>query len=313
MIGFEHYRKREWLSVSALLDFSRCPRRFFYKNCGLSKEFEHPALSFGTAIHKAFPLVITQGLEAGVAAFDSVWDKSLEDPKNRAYKSRNRLRAILMLTEVYRTHCVSPSIYELLPPPSSSINLDDNVSDYEVAFAVDIGLPIPLVGRIDSMVRHKDTGELWALELKTASEVSSRYLEGFEGSPQVLAYTLAIKTMEASARGTFIEALLVSATRTLVQIQPVYVHDHQLESFVKWAQYVGGMILKMEEQENFPTDFSGCYPYPQFGMPGYFCDYKNLCHLGEDWTNYKDLFVVRDHRPFNIATGLTPLTVENKE
>jgi len=67
------------------------------------------------------------------------------------------------------------------------LKIEDSVSDMEVPFALDIGLAVPLVGRVDCLGLHRDTREPWGIEWKTTSELSTRFLEGFTFNPQVCA------------------------------------------------------------------------------------------------------------------------------
>jgi hypothetical protein len=206
--GLQYYKPREWLSISSLVSFARCPRKFFYgSGCRLISYTEKAALDFGTAIHKGFPecLVGEHGtkLPRAMSGFMSCWRQELDDEK------RNVARAQAMFNDVILTHY--NSIYKLLPPPAGVLSIEDKVNDYEIPFAIDIGLDVPLVGRIDGWGSHRDTNELWAIELKTSSELSPRFLDSFQLNPQPLCYTLALKQLTGEkVRGCMIEGLSVS-------------------------------------------------------------------------------------------------------
>jgi hypothetical protein len=301
------YQKREWFSVSALVAASRCLRKFFYgSGCRLRPAGgEHSALKFGSAIHKALPELlhgeIKTALDRAMAAFDSVWNEA-EDP-SIADKKRNRERARAMLFDFALAHQGRNSLYELQRPPSGNIvKLEDKVSDWEVPFAIAIpGLDVPLVGRIDALVRHRDTKKLWGLEWKTSSELSGRFLESFKNSPQVIAYTLALRTLtDEHVEGIMVEGLRVSPSNAENLLQPVSVPDFKVDWFIKWARFWGNLVLECEKRGEFPYNLSGCNPYSMFGMPGYECEFMKLCSVS-DWETLKDFYVVSTERPFILA------------
>lgn len=287
MHGYDKYRGVNWLSPSSIVSFTRCPRKFFYEKCGLRSREPAPALKFGEAIHAALPLAITEGLEQAFVAFEKIWEKSLEDEK------RSSFRAYEMLKDFRATHSGDRSIYSLVPPPAGIIHPSESISNWEVSFGIDVGLAWPLVGRIDALCRHRDTGHLWGLEWKTSSEVSARLFENFRLSPQILSYCLVLRTLDVQIDGVMVEALRVSKTNTETSLQPIYLTDTVLTSFVKWLDYIGKQIQACEQAQNFPCQFTGCYPYAQFGTPGYACPFVNLCEL-EDWTELSDAFAVSD-------------------
>jgi hypothetical protein len=300
--GLNYYKPREWLSISSLVSFARCPRKFFYgSGCRLSSVGDKPALDFGTAIHKGFPECLvgdhSTKLMRAMQAFMSCWRPELNDDK------RNPIRAQAMFNDVIATHY--NSIYQLLPPPNGALSIEDKVSDYEIPFAIDIGLDVPLVGRIDGWGRHRDTGEIWGVELKTSSELSARFLDSFQFNPQPLCYTLALKGLsKENVRGVMIEGLRVSKTNAETAIHPIYVQDHHLDAFIKWAQFIGGMILECEKRGEFLQYPSGCGPYSMFGSPGYQCEYMQLCQV-HDWTTLKNLYVQGEDRVFELAKKAT--------
>jgi hypothetical protein len=288
--GLEHYKKRQWLSISSLVSFSRCPRQYFYgSGCRLESPDPAPALQFGAALHRAIPQLMSgepaTTLSRAIEAFDHEWDGSLDDDK------RNRASAIRMLMSFAGTHPRDRGLYELLPPPTGPwvIKVPDRVSDWEIPFAVDIGLDVPLVGRIDGWGRNRDTGELWAIEYKTTSELSTRFLESFNLNPQSIGYPAILRLSGLPVRGCIIEGLLVSKTRNESLCKPVYVEDHHIQDFIQWARWTGAQILECERRGYFPKDLSACNPYSQHGSPGFTCRYDSLC-LPSDWTTLKDFY-----------------------
>lgn len=301
MTGIEFYEKRKYVSISSLTSFARCPRKYFYSSgCRLTKG-EHPALLFGSAIHNAIPEILSgAGLAAAIGAFDLVWREELKDDK------RNRSRAMFMLQDFERTHKSNP-LYELVDPKNLpglkqvEIETQDKVSKWEVTFGIDIGIRVPLVGRIDGIARYKPTGKLLPLEFKTTSSTYN-FFSGFYLNPQIIAYAVAAEVSGlGEVEGVVLEALEVSKTKSTTLTTNVSVRQHHKQTFLKWAQFWGNFLLKCEEDNDFPQWYSGCHPYSMFGMPGYQCEFMDLCHSVEDWTMLKQLYEKRESSPFNLT------------
>jgi hypothetical protein len=327
----EYYESRlskGWISISALNTFVRCPRKFFYSfGCDLGPAGgEHLALKFGEAIHASVGIMLGEmskypphqitdhANEVFTKAFDRfmlVWgDRDRENDEKR-----NSVNARWILLNFQSRHLPGFGLYEILTPPPSPIAPEDNVSDYEVRFAVDIGLPVPLVGRIDGIARHRDTGKLLGLEFKTCSQMTDLLFNGFRLNPQILGYALALRTIGKSLEqyydlgqldefyADFIHVpkpLKTKATTYDGQLLPISITDHHLQDFLQWAQYNGARMLEMEQKKSFPKHFSGCHPYPMFGSLGYPCEFMTLCS-GPDWTVFKDLYSKMNYNPYKLA------------
>lgn len=208
-----------------------------------------------------------------------------------------------MLYDFYICHQGRNSLYTLERKPEGAPEIVDAVSPWEVPFAIDIGLDVPLVGRIDGLVRHRDSRKLWGLEWKTTGELSTRFLQSFTNSPQVIAYTLALRIFTGEkVEGFIVEGLRVSKTNAETQSISISVQDFKVDDFISWARFHGRNLLDCERIGNFPKFFSGCNPYPMFGSPGYICDYANLCDV-PDWTALKSFYATGTDRPFILASS----------
>lgn len=285
MLGFSLSRPIPALSVSSLDTFARCPRRFFYKYMAEIDTETHVALKFGEAIHAAIPLAHQGKLAESILAFKAVWGELVGDEK------RNLAQAALILADYSESHSAGRSLFTLVEPPKG-ISSSPRISPWEVPFIIDIGLPLLLTGRIDGIGRHRDTKKLWGLEYKTSSEMSTRFFEGFLFSPQIVIYTMVLRAYGIPVEGVIVEGLKVSTAKKDAQgtiTQPIMVTDHMVTETLKWIRRVGQEILAMQELQDFPINPSACTTYPQYGSPGYQCQYMQLC-MTEDWTRLKDLF-----------------------
>ena len=299
MTGFEHYKPKAWLSPSALTNFRRCKRYYFYaQGCRLSSPDPAPALEFGKAMHRGFPYAVKGDVATAMAEFAKDWNE-----EEFADDKRHTEGAYRIFKDLVERHSGNKALYELVKPPDTRLQTDDT-SEYEVPFAIDIGAHIPVFGRADGIGRHRDTGELWAIEFKTTSQLGSWFIGSFVNNPQVLIYTLAISTLTGERiRGGIIEACKVPKGRGKNESMaiPVNVDEDQIDEILNLLYRTCLEIKDCEKAENFPKDYTACTTYPQFGSPGFRCRYERLCSV-PDWTIFKDFYNVRDE-PVELSVG----------
>jgi hypothetical protein len=193
------------------------------------------------------------------------------------------------------------AIFNVVRGPTG-LQVDDKVSENEIAFALDVGLPIPLVGRVDACATHRDQpDQTWGVEYKTSSEVSARFMESFQTNPQIRIYALALSTLASRpVSGVMVVLLQVAKTLCNTVTHPVYLNDLALQQTVSWIKTQYRMLEVYEQEGVWPQQWGACSPYPGFGMPGYHCEYASLCGV-EDWTSLETVFYHQDHKPFTIA------------
>ena len=297
MEGFEYYTRREYLSISALNSFARCPRKFFYgSGCGLQPGIPHNALVYGEGIHNAVPFVFRDEMDKALKAFDTVWSEDLADQKGR---SRHRAMAAL----AHAAQTIKTNGYEILPPPSNSIQVSERVNDWEVGFGLHLGLRVPFIGRADGLVRNRFTGETYVLEVKTGSNFMGNFYkipQAMEMAPQTRGMTLAMRMYdELQIKGALIMTLMTDKSKNDTEFVPITVHDWELDEFVQWARWKGSQLLACEDSGHFPKDFTGCNPYSCFGQPGFPCDYQPLCQQ-RSWTSMMDLYERQSVNQFKV-------------
>ena len=292
MNGMELYKSKKWISPTAACTFARCPRYYFYNiGCVLKSSSESAALVFGSCIHKALPYAFTGDITKAMEEFCKDWKEELQDEK------RNVMRAKAMLENFYSSHASGKSIYSPIFAPENRLKVEEHNSKYEVPFAVDIGLDVPLVGLVDCLARHRDTNEMFVVEYKTTSQLGTMFLQAFNLSPQVLTYALGMKVLlSEKVAGVFIEGLLVAKVSCNTVVIPIYIKDFVLKEHLSWLRRVFQKIKECENNEYFPKDFSGCNSYGMFGTPGYSCPYESLCNTSENWTDLKELFIQGEHK-----------------
>lgn len=296
MYGLEHYTPRDHVSISSLCTFARCPRKYFYDSgCRLRSLDEPIAREYGSAIHAGIPYAIRQDLDRAMTEFMIVWQyrDQEDDPK------RNSTRAQVLLENVMSLHGQN-SIYKIVPPPEGGYHLDDSVSPDELAFAVDIGLDLPFVGKVDAIGQHIHTGDYYAIEYKTTSRLGAGFLSSFNYNPQTIGYAIALTLLmgDKPVAGTIIEALGVAKTKAEILLHIANVSEQQMEEFITWARRIETQIQERNTTQEWPKYCCSCTPYPQHGVQGFRCDYSSLCQV-EDWTQLKELFKVKEYDLFS--------------
>ena len=286
------------MSCSSCSKAARCRRLYFYScGCRLVRGVEHCALKFGEAIHTALGPAQRGDLDEALDGFARVWGVTQGDD------SRNPLRAKTLLREFIRTH--TPRTYEIIPPPKT-VEIEDRVSPDEIPFVLDLGLEVPIVGRVDAHCQNIHNKQRWVVEYKTGRSLGEFYFQNFLLAPQTFTYPLALQVLTGEPyQGVILEGLQTCKTKAETQAFPIYVGPSSYVDIVRWYQEIYRQIKDCEESGWWPKNLGCCAPYSAFGQPGYVCDYKDLC-LVEDWTTAMCLFERRDHEIFKVKKETQP-------
>jgi hypothetical protein len=259
-------------------------------------------------MHKAVPSLHLSGdIEKAMVDFLSIWGDRPGDEK------RNTKRAISQLLNYHNTHKDNKSLFKFLPPPEGTIEVEEDTSPLEIPVAVDVGLSVPIIARIDGWVEHRDTGETWGWEFKTASRIDAKFFDSFEMNCQILTYALALRTLTSRpVKGFMVEGMLIDKNKVDNIVQPVLTPDHLIEDIKQWLNFWGSMLLGCEKQyletsnvTSFPKNFAGCTAYPHYYISSWPCDFTNLCRVAD----YKSLLpmyqIVPDHKFVKVTSGET--------
>lgn len=248
-------------------------------------------------MHKAVATaLITEDVDVAFTDFLSVWDEEQADEKN------NSQRAYHSLNHYIHTHKGNKSLFKLLPPPPSNVKTDEKTSDYEITFGIDVGLPIPIAGRIDGHCLHRDSKELWGYEFKTTSRLTPYFFDAFELHPQLLTYALVLETMTGDTyKGIMVEGMLKHKDKVDNQVRPIFIQKHHLVAIRDWLRWNGEILLACEEKEQFPQNFAGCSAYPHYAIPSWRCEFSDLCRI----PNWEDGTAMYDERPDHKFVELT--------
>jgi hypothetical protein len=303
-----------------MMDYLRCPRRYFFKKCGLvPTDLESPAPIFGNAMHRAIPLALaTEDFDLAYAAFMDEWEEfeqeMLED-RGELDPKKNSTVAKRILKHFIHTRKEGKCLYKLVKPDFDPIVEADVRSDFEVPWMIDIGLRVPLVGRFDGFCKHRDTGDDYIFELKTTARLTNSFFEAHEMYCQNITYMLVGCTlMGRDLKGVMLEGVLTDAKKVDNQTHVLPIKQHHLQDILTLYQREGGRLLEMEElamdlaksggdpAEAFHKNFAGCTPYTHHYIPTTFrCEYALMC--GEDdWRVAANFYHIKEEHDFLKVT-----------
>lgn len=323
---YPEYVPRTYLSVSTLVSFARCPRKYFYEKSGLRSGGLSLAPEWGTGMHFAVPVALeTHDHDASMSAFLSHWEEIEDRALSLGYdlKKHTRETASRALSHFIHKHSEKRcSLYDKLEEVTDQFDLEvtEKYSEFEIPFVIDIGLKVPLGGRMDGLVKHKVTEEPWIWELKTAGRLLESFWDAHEMYPQNITYTMVGQTMNIPVAGVIIEAMLCDGKKVHSECREVPIMQHHLDDNLIWLQKTGQALLDAEEMyladpeklaHAFNKDFTGCTPYPFFYMPMFRCNFADLCRV-PDYRGMVDLYdVVPDHKLFELTIGETDKDVSS--
>jgi len=272
----------KYVDPSGLNSFNRCPFMYYLSRLeGHSNpKRDSIALDYGTCMHSALPHCFNDDTEEAKRIFANNWQDFGHEGQDKA---RNLDRAFKSIDAFAEMHSPMMCSYNVVDFESPDVVHKDNIDKGEVPFLININGPLPLGGRIDMVVRMKDTNQLWCLDFKTSAEISARFWNGFHAGTQSLAYTLALSILsDETCVGLIVEAIRTSHVNAESSAGYNFVQSHQLERFIEFANNTSSEIMKCNEEQNWPQKCSGCATYSMFGQPGYYCDYKTVCD-SVDW------------------------------
>jgi hypothetical protein len=224
----------------------------------------------------------------------------IDDVKHSLEASENRIRNFIEL------HAKGVCPYKIVTFPFSVPEGATLISPNEVPFAIDIGAQLLLLGRIDFPAEIRQTGELWAADYKTSSEISGRLWEAFDLNAQAIGYTIALSHIaNRRVSGLLIEAIRKSTDikKTEVALHFQYVTEEDFEFFLGYMQTVAANVLACNDRRRWPKVLSGCNSYATTGFPGSNCPFKLLCKA-KDWREVERFYAhKKPFHPFNLDTG----------
>lgn len=306
MIAVDEQFDITYVDPSGIGEANRCLAKYMFSRLmGLVKADEVIIpLDYGTDMHCALPYCHNgmSGLKRATDEFSAHWNGREHGDID---EKRNKSTAAASLEGFCAQHEPSTCPYEIMNLDHIKAPTFDRISPNEVPFLIDIGGPLSLAGRMDAIVIWKADGTVWAMDYKTASEISARYFDSFWNCPQALGYTLAATHLvpDKTVSGMIIDAVRTSKKNVENQMHPIFVREHQLESFIRFANSTAEAILGCNRTKTWPKRCTGCAPYAMFGMPGRVCPFKAICD-SPDWKSMLKYYKKKEpFHPFKVSKG----------
>ena len=186
---FKHALRDEVFDNSSIDLFMRCPRKFLYEHeMGLVAGIESEPLTFGSAIHEAFyEYYKGSDIDTCLKAFikrcripGSTIDLELDLSSNSDQQYSIEWGTWLLQRYFER--------FPIKDEPWEVVRDHEGKPYLEMGFAIDAGDGV-FVGKIDQIIRMKDTGDVWIIDHKTTKSVlNDKFGERWNPNNQMTGY-----------------------------------------------------------------------------------------------------------------------------
>lgn len=293
---------------STLETYVTCPRSYAFNNIyGRSPE-PKSALTFGSAIHRGLELYyknrpVNEIIEGVVATFPSKSDSFLDELLGAETSSREwrtpelAVDTILEYMKTYPKECETWEVMTFNGEPAVEIGFSiplmetkiDSLCNWPQSTLV-VGsndhspfhvknLTVFWTGKLDLLVRMRQSGAIKVLDHKTSSIASGQFLDDFILSQQTLGYTWAGREMLEEPVDGLILDLIVNRqpTRTgTARALSRYPYPYPEWRLDEWRTNVVSHIIKLLHdlfQLDFPMSPKWCIG--KYGK----CPYHSICSL----------------------------------
>ena len=291
-------QKLRELSYSSLLTLHACPRKYELSKLARDKASDSRSVTFafGHAVGAGIQsYLLDQDLDKAILAAFLAYDYDLLDEgwasEQRAKKSfATAVLAIQKFEQVYKL---------------------SDLHQYEVAVindqpAIELSFSIQLLdgfiyrGYVDAVLRHRYSGELLVLELKTTSGTAVNEAS-YKNSAQALGYSIVLDSL-ASEQQSFDVRYLVYKTNQQ-EYEPMNFTKF-FDQKVNWIRTVINdceLISKYESNQFFPSYGESCYNYFR---P---CEFYGTCTLSSSALYPADKLHKPDTAEYNLQLDLVSI------
>lgn len=261
------------LSYSSLLTLHSCPRKFqLYKlksERASADEAQNVTFAFGHAVGEGLQLVF-QELPIGQIIFKMMlmWDsKGLWDVDTKRGKSfAQAVQAVRKFHHLRKAGYLSE--YELVYVESES----GQQPACELGFAVNVFDGFVYRGFVDAVLRHKLSGEIFVLEVKTISSNEAAPAQ-YKNSGQALGYSVVLDSLFPGLSSYSVLYLVYSSKTLDFQCLPFAKSFGQRAEWIRSLVFDCQDISRYEEVGFYPKRGESCYVFFRD------CEYLNNCHL----------------------------------
>lgn len=253
------------LSGSTIDLFQQCKRKYYNSKVrGLKKPGKSIALVFGEMIHDALEHYQKELSE------EQVIDRFMDTygPEYQGEDERRSVDAgIKLLREYFKNF---PKEHE----PYEYICLEEE-------FQIDVGAVLPFRGRIDAVVKDKQTGNIYVVEYKTTSMLPANYFDRYELSSAIDGYILYARQKYGRCDGVLVVGLMCSKTKPRVERQIIVRTEEQIKEWLADIRKIAvelksDLMFLHDEMDSWTRSRGRCYDYM---VP---CEFFELCMYCEN-------------------------------
>lgn len=270
-----------FVSYSSLNLFHSCPRKLeLYKMGEPRPEFKSFHFTYGTAVGDAVQELLKTGdmNKAYLKAFTS-WDMELlsgieSDTDSKKKNHAKSFPFVIDALKKFEPHCnITLSEYEVYH------FLDEVTGEMRPAteLSAKVYLPNGFVYRIyiDVVLRHKETGELVVLELKTDG---SKIIQDakYANSNQALSYSVILDKIAPGNTSFYVWYFVYYTSLERWEFFPFAKSRLQKANWIQTVLYDTGNIHQCIENDFFPQQGESCIDY---GSP---CQYYGACGMSNN-------------------------------
>ncbi len=244
------------LSYSGLGELHACPRKFVLNKLGNTIDRDNVrsvTFAFGHAVGTGIQSTLENKTEQEIL-FDMflAWDYG--DLYGEEEKANKSFWTAVQAVQLFKHVRVSPllSEYELL--------VVDEKPAVELSFRITTPDGFKYRGFVDVVLRHKSTGELLVLELKTTSATNINPAQ-YKNSGQALGYSIVLDRF-APGKSSYKVLYLVLSSKTL-EFTPL----EFTKSYLQRAEWIHTFLLDCQilsmywEQNHWPQNGASCYDF----------------------------------------------------
>ncbi len=252
-----------------LSEYRKCPRRFMLKYVyHLVPEYKSPALLFGIAIHEALARwAVTQDIDSALFELDHSIMMSMINYADRTQAEKDLQRGTVMIKKYIETwEEVDKEKYKVLAA--------------ELGFEVKLANQFKFTGRVDTVVKEKDTGNVYILEHKTTGYSLGAAAHNVMIGDQATAYLFGLQKAKPSWKVIGVIPDILYNRQSVVKCErftPVLRTQLGLKEFE--LGIMGTLIeisQKVQSLEKYPWPFV----FPRNCDAAIFkCEYEDICRI----------------------------------
>lgn len=257
------------LSYSSNLTLHSCPRKYQLYKLGTRPDAEE---DYDSSITFSFGHLVGLGIQCvfeGISIQETIWKCFLMwEPHLLAYNTKQVKSFWLAIAAVQKFHFLYTQNGYL---KDWELVIHEGKPAVELGFTIDLGSRFTYRGFVDAVLRHKVTGEIMVLEVKTTS--ANLNAATYKNSSQAIGYSIVLDHL-FPALSAYKVLYLVYKTK-LMEYEQLSFH----KSYLQRALWIQELLLEKQKLELYEA--TGVYPMHGESCYNFYreCEYLNLCTL----------------------------------